>query len=130
MGLHWVDPEDWLVDTWADSALLLTGEVPARVAHLFTDGAQPFPLQALRAAWPDFEVQDDPRSCAQLADEPRDQHWGRAAFERHDAAPDGRVTVTWRASLAERVGDWRVEALAQLQAHTRGERVRLFLYWA
>ncbi|GAB1639892.1 hypothetical protein [Krasilnikovia sp. MM14-A1259] len=122
---YWCDFEDLLVEEWTTCRILVTAEVPAWQAPLFTDGASAFPERALREAGlsrPDVDQLRDGRPTGTGID----RTWGRAprnmdAVERVRAVP-----VTWSDTVAGLFGQHALAAFEFLRSRP-GDRRRVFV---
>ena len=103
-GLSWLPYPDLLIDCWDADSVTLVACVPARYALLFGDGRQAFPAAALLEEGLS-EQQLERLRDGWLAREPVDTTFGRARFRVAELPPDREVEVTWRATIAEFVGE-------------------------
>lgn len=120
---YWCDVEDLLVEEWTATTILVTAEVPAGQAPLFTDGASAFPELALReAGLSAFDVDDlrDGRPAARAID----RTWGKPRHEVDTAERLHALPVTWVDTVAGLFGPHAVAAFqALLTAPGRHRRV-------
>jgi hypothetical protein len=122
---YWCDFDDLLVEEWPDSAIVVTADVPAWQAPLFTDGASEFPERALRQAGlseSDVEELRDGRPTGTSID----RTWGRPRHDVDAAERMHALPVTWTDSVAGLFGGYAMAAFRSLRS-APGERRRVFL---
>jgi hypothetical protein len=122
---YWCDVEDLMIEEWTTSTVLVTTEVPAWQAPLFTDGASAFPERALRAAGLS-DLQVDKLRDGRPTGTSIDRTWGRARHDMEVVERTRAVPVTWRDSVAGLFGPRALAALQSL-CSTAGERRRVFV---
>ena len=107
----WIAFEDLLLDLWADSFVFIAGNVPPHLASVFADGAQPFPERQLA----DQGCTAD--EIASIRDGYRNQMVDRPLFPGTgaDGFRGGWKRVTWKMSIADFLGDWRVSEFHKLR---------------
>ena len=116
----WISFEDLYLDEWSTSFLYITTHVPPHLASEFTDGAEPFPEQQLlnRGCSPD----EIATYCNDNSD-----IWVTQPIVPGFRANDfrGWVKVSWKKSIAEVVGDWRVSEFQKLRQFGRDSDLRI-----
>lgn len=123
---YWCDFEDLLVEGWTTSTILVSADVPAWQAPLFTDGASAFPERALReAGLSELDVNRlrDGRPTGTSID----RTWGSARHEVEVAERMQAVPVTWSDSVAGLFGQHALAAFQSLRS-APGERRRVFVH--
>jgi len=122
--LGWIPYPELLIDCWDTESVTVAGSVPARRAPLFEDGTRPFPRAALRSAGA------TDRELERLADarpvrEPLDVAFGRERHRIAELPPDELVQVTWRATVAELIGEPYVALFKGLRRYGPDEELRI-----
>jgi hypothetical protein len=123
---YWCDFEDLLIEEWTTSTILVTAEVPAWQAPLFTDGASAFPERALREAGLSERDLDLLRD-GQPTDTSIDWTWRTARHDVHAAERMASLPVTWSDSVAGLFGQRALSAFQSLRS-APGERRRVFVH--
>jgi hypothetical protein len=123
---YWCDVEDLLVEEWATSRHLVTADVPAWQAPLFTDGTSAFPDRALRdaglSAVAVAALRDGCPTGTGI-----DRTWGRARHEVRAVDHLHAVPVTWSDSIAGLFGRHALAAFQSLR-EAPAERRRVFVF--
>ena len=105
------------IDDWSKTELLIQKNVPMNVAWAFGDGDQRFPRNALlKLGWPEKDV-DWLENTSSYA---RDKQFDADGYSLADApikhcdlhrSDDGGMScVSWKSTIAEFIGEWRMES--------------------
>jgi hypothetical protein len=119
----WAPMGDLLVDEWSESLLYISRAVPGHLAHHFSDGAQPFPMQALSDAGcssMELDRLEDTTSARDI----RSQGRGGDAIEvieypivqrtRGTDLPRA-IQVSWTLSITKFIGEWQTAAIQSVR---------------
>lgn len=123
---YWCDFEELLVEEWLTTTILVTAEVPAWQASLFTDGASAFPERALREAGLS-ELDVDRLRDGRPTGTGIDRTWGRARHNVDTAERMHAIPVTWSDSVAGLFGQHALAAFHSLRS-APGRQRRLFTH--
>lgn len=117
----WIAFEDLLLDIWADSHVFIPSHVPAHLAIVFADGAQPFPAQQLadRGCLADKIADIRGDYPFKMVDRPVVPGSGTDDFRRR------LVKVSWKMSIADFLGDWRVSEFQKLREFGEDSDLRI-----
>jgi hypothetical protein len=122
--LGWILYPELLIDWWETESVTVAGSVPACHAPLFGDGTQAFPRAALVSAGAserELERLDDARPVR----EPLDVAFGRERHRIAELPPDQLVQVTWRATVAELMGEAYAALFKGLRRYGPDEELRI-----
>jgi hypothetical protein len=126
-AIHWTPYEALFVDAWDVERVCVKGTIEAAHAHWFTDGRQSFPRQReFREA---IQGSEWDRSW-QLAEHPIDRGHGRGRWEIDHPPPDGRLDVTWMATIAELLGEEEVTAFKDLRRFGTDAALRVVVHYS
>ncbi len=116
----WIGLEEMLMDDWAVTYLYVSTHVPEPMAYLFMDGAQLFPEKALlERGSTDKDISAYLRSASRhIIDEP---------IKRRTYARDyrGWVEVSWKVSVEDVLGEWRVAEFKKLRRFGSDSEMRI-----
>jgi hypothetical protein len=122
--LCWLPYPELLIDCWDTDWVTVWAKVPAQHALLFGDGQQEFPeAELLAAGIPEVEL--DHLRNGRLTEEPVDVTFGRQRFRLADLPPDYEVEVTWRATIAEFIGEPHAGLFKGLRGYGPDEELRI-----
>ena len=122
--LCWLPYPELLIDCWDTELVAVAGSVAARHAPLFGDGTLTFPRAALlEAGASDREL--DCLYYARLVREPLDTACGRERHRIERLPPDCLVRVTWRATIAEFIGEPHPALFKGLRRYGPDEDLRI-----
>jgi len=114
----WIGFDELRVDSWSESELLIRKNVPAYIASVFGDGEQPFPRDdLLNVGWSENDVRDLENTSHYAYDKQFDPDGYSIADDpvrRWEIPPTdagGMALVSWKMTIAEFIGDWRMETL-------------------
>jgi hypothetical protein len=122
--LCWIPYPELFIDHWQTDYVTVGSDFPAHVALLFGEGAALFPRDALLAKGLTPESLDDFRLGRRLAD-PLNVTGGRLRYELSRTRENEPVTVTWRETYAEFVGEFRAHLFQELRRYGRDEDLRI-----
>ena len=116
--IAWIPYEDLLLDAWPAQRVLVTCQVEARFAHLFSDGEQPLPEAELEGAGcPEWTTQFLRGRSTPAKDGPLNRTYGKLRNQLEQMAPDALVSVSWVDTLAGVMGDDAVSAFCGLKRY-------------
>jgi hypothetical protein len=122
--LCWLPYPELVIDCWDTELVTVGAEVPARYALLFGDGQQRFPGAAIREAGASEEELDDLRD-GWPAREPVDVAFGRQRSRVARLPPERPIAVTWRATIAEFIGELHAGVFKGLRRYGPDEDLRI-----
>jgi hypothetical protein len=123
-GLCWLPYPELLIASWDTELVTVGTSVPARYALLFGDGLQRFPSAALLAAGASQEELGRLHD-GRLASAPVDAAFGRQRSRIAALPPDRPVEVTWRATIAELIGEPHAGLFKGLRRYGPDEDLRV-----
>ncbi|PQO35601.1 hypothetical protein [Blastopirellula marina] len=126
----WIGFEELMIDLWSETELLIRKNVPARFASAFGDGSLRFPRETLltlgmpeddadRLANTWYYANDSGRSLAgySVVDEP--------FIRRFGDGPHDQAAVTWKVTIAEFIGEWRMERFLKARKSAADDQLRI-----
>jgi hypothetical protein len=122
--LCWIPYSELVVGCWDTDLVTVGTKVPARYALLFGDGRQSFPRSSLLGAGASDKEVERLRD-GHLVTEPVDVTYGRQRFRITELPPDEPVEVTWRATIAEFIGERCVSLFKGLRQYGPDDDLRL-----
>jgi hypothetical protein len=113
-----------VIDCWDTELVTVGTRVPVGYAVLFGDGRQEFPRAALLGSGASEEEVKRVRD-ARLVREPLDVTTGRQRSRIAELPPGRLVDVTWRATVAEFIGEPYAGSFKGLRRYARDEDLRI-----
>lgn len=123
-GLSWIEYAELLIDCWDTDLVTVGGTVPVRYALLFGDGQQAFPGAALLGAGASEQEMERMRGGRPVS-APLDVAFGRQRSRLGDLPPNQPVEVTWRATIAELIGEPHAGLFKGLRRYGPDEDLRI-----
>ena len=126
----WIGFEDLAIDLWSETELLVQKNVPARLASAFGDGSHRFPRDSLLTLGiPESDV-DELTDTSHYAYDRQFSPTGYSVVDqptnrRFGAGPNDEAVVTWRMTIAEFIGDWRMRPLLKARKVGTDDRLRI-----
>ncbi len=119
----WIGLDELVLDCWPEQQLIVRKHVPIEMARFFLDGDRRFPRAKLIES--DFETKEVDQICDTSYysyDRKYDSHgysvidlpvrWQLSALDSD--ALDSTVPVSWKTTLSEFIGEWRMKELRRL----------------
>jgi hypothetical protein len=122
--LCWLPYPESIIGCWDTDLVTVGVRVPARYALLFGDGLQRFPGAALLGAGASEEELERLRG-GRPASAPVDTAFGRQRSRIAGLPPDHPVEVTWRATIAELIGEPHAGLFKGLRRYGPDEDLRI-----
>lgn len=122
--LCWLPYAELDIDCWDTDFVTIGTSVPARHALLFGDGRQGLPRAALLAAGASQKELERLRD-GKLAREPVDAAFGQHRSRIAELPPDRLVEVTWRATIAEFIGEPHAGSFKGLRQYGPDDELRI-----
>jgi hypothetical protein len=124
-GLCWLPYPELFIDCWDTDRVTIGAKVPARYALLFGDGNQEFPEAALLESGASEEELERLGTGWWPAREPVDITFGKQRSRLAELPPDRLVEVTWRATIAEFIGERHAGLFKGLRRYGPDEDLRI-----
>lgn len=124
---YWISFNELMIDDWASTFVIVSGEVELRYAPIFKNGKELFPFDDLLNAGMhtrDIEALKDYPAASFLASEPVD--W-RQKFVHQDEG--SLVYVTWKKRVDEFVGKSIVDKIKSVVDEYGTENLRFIVGW-
>jgi hypothetical protein len=124
---YWNSFSELMIDDWASTTVLVSGEVELRYAQIFKNGSELFPSEDLLLAGMDkldVEALRDYAAASFLVSESVD--W-RYKFVHQDE--DSLVYVTWKKSVDEFVGKSIVKKIKSVVDEYGADNLRFIVSW-
>jgi hypothetical protein len=122
--LCWLPYAELFADCWDTDFVTVESSVPARYALLFGDGQQRFPEEALLEAGAS-EKELEPLCYGRPTQMPVDSTFGRQRSRIAELPPYRSVEVTWRATIAEFIGEPHAGLFKGLTRYGPAEDLRI-----
>ncbi|QDU97420.1 hypothetical protein [Lignipirellula cremea] len=126
----WIGFEDLATNLWSETHLLVQKKVPARLAWAFGDGSHKFPRDSLLTlGLPERDV-DELANTSNYAYDKQFSPTGYSIVDRpinrvFGDGPNDEALVTWKLTIAEFIGDWRMNALQNARKVATDDRLRI-----
>ncbi|MFO0942580.1 MAG: hypothetical protein U0930_17730 [Pirellulales bacterium] len=126
----WIGFSDLCIDLWPETEVLVQKTVPSSMAPVFGDGLQPFPYKKLiTEGWSTIEV-ENMKTTSDYAPDVKFFADGyrlvKSPMSAQSTVANGKTAlVTWKVTLAEFVGDWRMTQLHAARKLDGDDRLRI-----
>lgn len=126
----WIGFEELMINLWYETDLLVQKNVPARFASAFADGSLRFPRESLLTlGMPEHDVEELANTSHYAYDKqfsPRGYSVvDRPINHRFGDGPKDEAVVTWKLTIAEFIGDWRMKPLLKARMVAAEDRLRI-----